>query len=138
MDKIKFLIYVILGGISYAFISFFLITPSLRQNPEGFLTWGFGGFLFSLFYLLIKIPFTRYHCSIKFNALNGMASGLLSCSLFVAFTYYNAIVQPQRANIIVLSELKRSLYFQLGYYSIGFMLLGVVVGMVIWLCNKSS
>jgi hypothetical protein len=136
MDKIKFLFYGTLGGVTYAFISFFLLTQSMSHHPEVLAGWAIEGFLFALFFLLLRIPFPKYAGSLKFNTANGMASGLLSSIFFVAFTYYNAVIRPERANMLVMY--KASIVTQLEYQLLGFMLLGAIAGIVISLVKNNS
>ena len=131
MDKIKFLFWGALGGVAYAYISFFLITPYLSHYPVLLGGWAVEGFLFALFFILLRIPFRKFAGSKIINAIIGMASGLLAFSPLVAFTYYNAVIGPESGNMIVLAELKRSTASQLGFETLGFMLLGGVVGIAI-------
>jgi hypothetical protein len=138
MRTTKFLFLGALGGLTYVFISFFLLNPSMAHHPEVLVGWAMEGFLFALFYLLIRIPFSKVAASMKINIVIGMASGLLSCSPFVAFTYYNAVIRTERANVMVLAELKRNIVSQLGYHALGFMLLGAVVGILISLNKRIS
>jgi hypothetical protein len=132
MNKVKFLLYGFIIGASYAFISFFLITGSMREFPLGIVYWGIEGFLFALFFLLIQIPFQRYRKSLAFCGLNGIISSLLISGWAAAFTYYNAIYSKEKAGVLVISELKRSILLQLGYYLFGCLLLGLIMGIIIW------
>lgn len=131
MDKIKFLFLGALGGVAYAFISFYLITPQFIHYPLLLGGWAVQGFLFALFFILIGIPFRKFSDLKLINAGIGMASGLLSFSPAVAITWYNSVIIPERSNIIVLAELKRSIASQIGYQALGYMLLGAVVGIAI-------
>ncbi len=70
--------------------------------------WAVEGFLFALFFILLRIPFRKFAGSKIINAIIGMASGLLAFSPLVAFTYYNAVIRPESGNMIILAELKRS------------------------------
>jgi hypothetical protein len=137
MNKGRFLLLGILGGLGYAFISFYLITPQLRHNLIGLLYWGVRGFLFTLAFLLIRILVSRYNNSITFCALNGTVSGGLSCIIDVVVTYYNVMVNAERAGGFVPPELKSDLYSQMGHYLFGCILLGLAIGIGIWSRNKT-
>lgn len=137
MNKGKFLLAGFFAGAGYAFISFYLITGSLRQFPLGILYWGLEGFLFALFFLLIQIPFQRYRKSIFFCGVNGIISSLPIAGLAAAFTYYDAIYSKEKAGILVISELKKSILSQISYYLLGCMLLGLAIGLLIWFKERS-
>jgi len=123
MDKIKFILTGVLGGLGYAFISFFLVTPSLRNNPEGFLFWGIEGFLFAIFFILISALFPKRE-SLTSNGIKGMMSGILACSFFGVFTYYNAVIRPQKEGALVIRDVKMDVIAGISYYTLGFALLG--------------
>jgi len=53
MKSIKYGIWGILGGLIYAFISFYLLTPILRKNFIAIFLYGFQGLIFGIaFYAL--------------------------------------------------------------------------------------
>lgn len=137
MSKIKFIFAGVLGGLGYAFVSFFLVTPSLRKNPEGFLFWGIEGFLFAAFFLLITSLFPERESMIS-NAIKGMMSGILACSVFGGFTYYNAVIRPQREGVLVLRDVKMDVAVAVGYYSLGLALLGLLAGVIIYMTKRDS
>ncbi len=138
MKKGKFLLNGFLIGAGYAFISFYLITGSLREFPLGILYWGLEGFLFALIFLLIQIPFKQYRKSIVFCSLNGIISILPISAWAAAFTYYRSIYSQKKAGVYVYSELKTSILSQLGYYLFGCMLLGLVIGIFIWAMESKT
>ena len=137
MQKMKFMFGCVLGGLAYGFISFFLITASLRQNPEGLIFWGIEGFLFATFFLLTSSLFPRCN-SMTANAVKGLASGILACSFFGGFTYYNAVIRLESAGTIVISSVKRDVLVAVVYYLLGFALLGLLAGAIIFVTKRDS
>ncbi len=137
MQKMKFIIGGVVGGLAYGFISYFLITASLRQNPEGLIFWGIEGFLFAAFFLLASSLFPKYNSMIA-NAVKGMISGILACSFFGGFTYYNAVFRPEREGTIVISSVKADVLVAVAYYFVGFALIGLLAGAMIYTAKRDS
>ena len=137
MKKIKFIITWVLGALGYAFVSFYLVTPVLRKNPAGLLVWGIVGFLFAAFFLLTSSLFPRSNSRISY-AIKGMSSSILACSFFGGFTYYNAVIKLQREGMIVLSNVKTDVIAALANYFLGFALLGLFAGVMIYMTRSDS
>ena len=137
MQKMKFIIGGVLAGIAYGFISFFLISTSLRTNPAGLIFWGIEGFLFAVFFLLASSLFPKNNSMIG-NAIKGLTSGVLAFSFFGEFTYYNAVIRPERVGTIVISSVKNDVLVSVSYYLFGFALLGLIAGVIIYKTKSDS
>jgi hypothetical protein len=121
-------------GLLYAFISFYLITPYLRQNIAVIAFYGIQGSLFALAYVFLKALIEKIILKRKaaheqiFNILIGATSGFLSGLFNIIITYYNAVVSFSG---IVAPEVKHSVLKELIYFSCGCIIIGICIGFLI-------
>ena len=133
MKIFKYLIVGYFGGFAYAFTSFYLITPRFHGNWPAILFWGLQGSVFAAIYLILdKYLLKDKENNVFASAANGAISGLLSSFYSIAITYYNAIFSVEKTGAIVSKELRDDLISQLTNYGMGCMLLGIMVGLVIY------
>ncbi len=132
MKILKPIIFGTLGGIAYAIISFVLISPHLRGNVGAVLFWGFQGFLFSIFYLILSFFLNKLIEEVILgNAIVGGLSGLFSCSFNIIVTISNFYEGTRGPNVYSPPEMVHNLYSQLFLYALGSLFLGAIIGYLI-------
>ena len=132
MKIIKGGIWGILGGLVYAFVSFYLMTPILRGNFAAVVFYGLQGAIFGVVFAGLKITIKKVAKEGGHRALPGIiigtVSGLLSCLPTIFITYHNAI---NRSPGVVSNEVKINIISELLHYLAGGIVLGSVIGLLI-------
>jgi hypothetical protein len=134
MRIVKILSLGALSGLLYAFVSFYLITPYLRDNLAAIGFFGLQGFLFSLAYMCAMSVtakcFQKEKVShkLRLNIAIGGISGVFSGSFNIAVTYYSAIVSFTGT---VTSELHKTIISELVHYLFGCILIGCAIGILV-------
>ena len=134
MKVLKAIIFGICVGLLYAVVSFYLITPYLRQDLSSIAFFGLQGFIFSICYILLGLAVSKFMTKNKrchkviLNMMIGAISGLLSGSFNIVVTYYGAVISFKG---LVEKELKNSMISDLVHYSVGCITIGLIVGLLI-------
>lgn len=132
MKIARYLAYGVIGGLAYAFVSFYLVTPCLKGNWVEIAYFGFQGFLYAGIFLLLKARILRNSASeIAPYGIIGAISGLVSCTYYVFATYYSAVLSAKAKGIIVPPEMRYGILLQLAQYCVGCLVLGSFVGILI-------
>jgi len=134
MKILRAAIFGICGGLLYAIVSFYLITPYLRQDLMSISFFGFQGLIFSICYVLLGMAVDKFMMKTKrdhkvtLNILTGAISGLLSGSFNISVTYYGAVISFKG---VVDEGLKNSIISDLLHYSVGCIAIGLILGLLI-------
>ena len=134
MKVVKTLMLGAFVGLLYAFVSFYLITPYLRQNIAVIAFYGIQGFLFAMAYVSLKTVIEKIILKRKaaneqiFNIIIGAISGFFSGLFNIIVTYYNAVVSFSG---IVAPEVKNSVLRELIFFSCGCIVIGICIGFLI-------
>jgi hypothetical protein len=134
MTILRILLLGALGGLLYAFVSFYLITPYLRDNLVAVGFFGLQGLLFSLAYMCASSLAAK--CSqgekvsrkLRLNVTIGVISGVFSGSFNIAVTYYSAILSFRGT---VTSELHKTIMSELVHYLLGCIFIGCAIGILV-------
>lgn len=119
----------IIGGLFYAFVSFYLLTPIFRVSFASIIYYGIQGFLYG-----ISLQFLRNYIFIKNNNklftsfIIGAISGLISSSLNITITIYNTLIMH---NSELAQGFKIQLLKEIIYYEIGCILLGAILALLL-------
>jgi hypothetical protein len=129
----------VLGGLLYAFISFYLLTPVLRKNFVAIAFYGFQGLVFGIVFAALKLITNKIakEKNLKFisNIAIGAIAGFLSSIHNVAITYYNAVLKSPG---FVPDELRINIISELLHFSVGCLLLGLIIGFIIGLFDQKE
>lgn len=137
MKIVKALFFGTVGGFLYAFVSFRLVTPYFVGNWEAVAFFAIQGFLFAGFFMLLSTVFLRTKTkAVLVYAVIGGISGLLSSGYNVFATYYNTIMSTRTAGTMVPPAMRYAIFKQLAYYSLGSLILGAFVGLLIGYKNR--
>ena len=125
------------AAVVYAFASFFLIVPVLRDEPLSLLNYGFEGLIFGLAYPVLTAIGRRVvgpgRFCITVHVVCGGISGLLSVAYAVVLTLHTAFGRSQS---IMLDEMKRSIVLRTVEFSTGTVILGALVGLIVGLWKR--
>ena len=105
----------LLGGLLYAFISFYLITPTLRNNLGALSFYGFQGCILGIAFNVLKSVSNKV-------LVIGAISGFISCVFAVGITLYNVI----NSFSVVPYEVRVNLVL----FTTGGTLAGLVIGLI--------
>ncbi|MSM40403.1 MAG: hypothetical protein GJT30_12355 [Geobacter sp.] len=137
MRLIKSSLIGLVGGLMYGFISFYLLSPYLRDNIVGLIGWAVQGLLLGLIFSIIDLLVQRKNIMLiglcKINILIGVISGAISSCLEIALTLYNLYGNK---NSIVNDKVFKDVFFASLYYFIGSALIGLTVGCFIFIGRK--
>jgi hypothetical protein len=129
----------LLGGLLYAFISFYLLTPVLRKNFVAIAFYGFQGLVFGIVFAALKLITNKIakEKNLKFisNIAIGAIAGFLSSIHNVVITYYNAVLKSPG---FVPDELRINITSELLHFSAGCLLLGLIIGFIIGLFDRKE
>jgi hypothetical protein len=132
---IKKLFFGTLIGISYCFVSYYLLNPNTSSiNYSLIVSFGIQGAIFSASFTVLGLLIKKYKtdCNIRLlfllRIINGALSGLLSGSFNMLITY-SSNISPY--NGLAPAKLKMMLFTALVKYSIGCILIGIFVGSLV-------
>ena len=132
MRIIKYIIWGLIGGFLYAFTSFYLLFPVLRNNFVAIIFFGYRGLIFGLTFSLLKLLSSKVmdKKSLKFifNLIIGAICGGLSCIQDLLITYNNALVKTIG---VVTDDFRRNIISELLHFSAGCVLMGLIIGFLI-------
>lgn len=119
-------------GLSYAFISFYLITPVLNKYIWAIWSYGFQGLILGVLYVSLKLIVKRIiniedKRIVIINLIIGLISGLFSSIDSTLSTYYRAIVNVSG---FVPDEIRTSIISRIILFSTGSALIGLIVGLL--------
>jgi hypothetical protein len=128
-------------GSSYAFISFYLVTPMLHKYVTSIAGYGLQGLLLGVIYVSLKLIFKKIinnnnHKILMINMMIGTISGVIACSLGEILSYYKAIVTHYYA--YATDELKMAIISRIIQEEIGYALIGLIVGLLIGLMERKT
>ncbi len=130
------------GAVVYAFVSFYLLTPLLRDDPISLIHYAIQGFIFGVTYVGLRQVTLRIlrigRPIILANVICGSVSGLLSSSYASLITYYTAIWSVYRGGAEVLPEVRTGVLLTLITFSAGNMLIGLIVGILVGCWQRNS
>lgn len=133
MKLLKSIILGITCGLLFAVVVFVLITPYLRGNVPAILSWGFQGFLFAIsFHLIDSILHRCNRDEIIWKILVGGVSGLVSTSFNIFVTIRNFFSHDTSVDVFHPPKMIQGLYFELTLYASGCVIIGMVIGIMVY------
>ena len=101
-------------GVVYAFTSFYMLTPTLRNDPVSLLHFGLQGLILGAVYAglrkTVRRCLTQQRYPIVIDGTCGGLAGLVSSSYASLLTYYNAIASVHWRGAEVLPELRSGIF----------------------------
>jgi hypothetical protein len=122
-------------AIVYAFASFCLLTPLLRNDPVSLLHYGLQGFILGGVYAGLRKTVRRFvtpqRYPVLIDGICGGIGGLVSSSYSSLLTYYSAIASVHWRGAEVLPEVRAGILLTLINYTLGSSLIGLLIGVLV-------
>jgi hypothetical protein len=136
MVPIKYSFFGMFSGALYGFISFALLTNVYRNHIVGLVTVALQGGLLGLTFAAFKLLIEKYKTRECVSFLTKMIIGIISGAVSSLPVSIMTMAHVYRGNSIVPGDILRTVLFSLFNYSLGSILIGIIVSFALFYIKK--